>query len=164
MRRRKPRIVRWWFLWQDSRVNVSNRYTTGGEYLTPARIHADRPGHTLEIEWADGHLTRYDFTTLRWMCPCAYCRGEAGMPGWLDSAPTLTDEQVTLTDLQLVGSYALAPTWADGHHTGYYAFDRLREECPCPEDVARRTGPEGSTGAPGSAAVRSAANGGRRDG
>ena len=26
-------------------------------------------------------------TTLRWLCPCAYCRGEAGLPGWLDSAP-----------------------------------------------------------------------------
>lgn len=104
----------------------------------PAKIHADRPSRTLEIEWSDGHQTRYDFTTLRWLCPCAYCRGEAGMPGWLDSAPTLTDEQVSLTDLQLVGSYAIAPVWADGHHTGYYAFDRLREECPCEEDTARR--------------------------
>jgi hypothetical protein len=37
--------------------------------------------------------TRYDFTTLRWLCPCAYCRGEAGIPGWLDSNPTLLDAQ-----------------------------------------------------------------------
>jgi DUF971 family protein len=26
-----------------------------------------------------------------------------------------------------VGHYALRPTWADGHDTGIYAFDRLRE-------------------------------------
>jgi DUF971 family protein len=127
-------------------VNANNRYTAGGEYLTPTRIHADRPKGVLEIEWADGHASAYDFTTLRWMCPCAYCRGEAGIPGWLDSAPTLTDEQTTLTDLQLVGSYALAPTWADGHHTGFYTFDRLREDCPCAEDTARRAGQRDSSG------------------
>jgi DUF971 family protein len=119
---------------------VSRSYTAGNEYLSPVRIHADRPNHALEIEWADGHHTSYDFTTLRWLCPCAYCRGEAGQPGWLDTKPTLTEAQVSLTDLQLVGQYAVAPTWADGHHTGFYTFERLREECPCPEDTARRAG------------------------
>ncbi|MFN8518265.1 MAG: DUF971 domain-containing protein [Chloroflexota bacterium] len=113
-------------------------YVTGGEYQRPGRIHADRAGRTLDIEWADGHRTSYGFEQLRWMCPCAFCRGEAGQPGWLDSNPTLTEAQVTLTDLALVGQYALAPTWADGHHTGYYTFGLLREACPCPEDVARR--------------------------
>jgi hypothetical protein len=53
------------------------------------------------------------------------------MPGWLDSAPTLTAEQTRLVDLQLVGQYALAPTWGDGHHTGFYAFTTLRDMCPC---------------------------------
>lgn len=117
---------------------MNSSYTSGGEYLTPARIHADRPGATLRIEWADGHLTEYDFVTLRWLCPCAYCRGEAGMPGWLDTKPTLTPAQTQLTDLQLVGQYAVAPTWADGHHTGFYTFQQLRDACPCPEDTERR--------------------------
>ena len=103
-------------------------YTTGGEYLVPVRIHADRAARELHIEWADGHETRYDFTTLRWLCPCAFCRGEMGQPGWLDSAPTLTEAQTTLSSMELVGSYAVAPTWADGHHTGFYTFGRLREE------------------------------------
>jgi DUF971 family protein len=92
----------------------------------------------LDLEWPDGHQTRYDFVTLRWLCPCAYCRGEAGIPGWLDSNPTLTSAQTQLTDLALVGNYALQPTWADGHHTGFYTFQRLREECPCEEDTAAR--------------------------
>ena len=56
----------------------------------PASIHADRAAGRLEIGWPDGHATVYDTTTLRWLCPCAFCRGEAGMPGWLDSGPTLT--------------------------------------------------------------------------
>lgn len=113
-------------------------YTTGGEYLTPTRIHADRAGQALEIDWSDGHHTRYDFVTLRWLCPCAFCRGEMGMPGWLDTKPTLTEAQTTLTDIQLVGAYAVAPTWADGHRTGFYTFTRLREACPCEADTALR--------------------------
>ncbi len=113
-------------------------YVTGGEYMAPARIHADRTARTLDIEWPDGHRTRYGFEELRWLCPCAFCRGEAGQPGWLDSAPTLTDAQLTLSDIALVGHYALAPTWADGHHTGYYTFALLRDACPCPVDTARR--------------------------
>ena len=117
---------------------MSTSYTSGGEYLTPVRVHADRQGARLEIDWADGHHTEYDFVTLRWLCPCAYCRGEAGMPGWLDSKPTLTPAQTQLTDIQLVGQYAIQPTWADGHHTGYYTFARLRSECPCAEDEAQR--------------------------
>ena len=124
-------------------------YLKGDEYLKPRTIHADRTGRELQIEWADGHRTVYDFTTLRWLCPCAFCRGEAGQPGWLDSNPTLSDEQVTLTDISMVGQYAIQPTWADGHHTGYYPFVRLREDCPCPEDLERRAAQSGGAdGAP----------------
>lgn len=104
----------------------------------PVRIHADRAAGTLEVEWQDGHVTRYEATALRWLCPCAYCRGEAGLPGWLDSSPTLTADQTRLTDVQLVGSYAIAPTWGDGHASGFYPFTLLRDRCPCPEDAARR--------------------------
>jgi DUF971 family protein len=112
----------------------------------PKRIHADRSGGRLEIGWADGHETVYDLVALRWLCPCAYCRGEAGLPGWLDSGPTLTAEQTRLVDLQLVGNYAIAPTWGDGHHTGFYAFDLLRDRCPCAACEARRAAASAEAG------------------
>jgi DUF971 family protein len=111
-----------------------------GDPFAPARIHADRDAGTLHIEWADGHVTGYDAVTLRWMCPCAYCRGEAGLPGWLDTMPTLSAAQTRLADVTLVGRYALAPTWADGHGQGFYTFRSLREECPCPACSAAREG------------------------
>lgn len=117
---------------------MSSSYTAGNEYLFPTRIHADRAARTIEIEWPDGHRSVYGFDELRWLCPCAFCRGEAGMPGWLDSKPTLTPEQTRLVDIHLVGGYAIAPEWGDGHHTGIYAFQRLRDFCPCPEDTAKR--------------------------
>jgi DUF971 family protein len=39
----------------------------------------------------------------------------------------------------MVGGYAIAPAWADGHHTGYYTFTLLRDRCPCEACTARRT-------------------------
>ena len=112
--------------------------TAQAQNTTPVRIHADRAAGTLAIEWGDGHQTTYQALALRWLCPCAFCRGEAGQPGWLDSRPELTAEQTRLVDLQLVGQYAVAPLWGDGHHTGYYTYALLRERCPCDDDAARR--------------------------
>jgi DUF971 family protein len=109
-----------------------------GSPTAPIRMHADREARTFSIEWADGHATVYDFTALRWLCPCAYCRGEAGLPGWLDSAPTLTAEQTRMTDIHLVGNYAVSPHWGDGHSTGFYSFTLLRDRCPCPACTERR--------------------------
>ena len=109
----------------------------GTPAVTASGEHAGFAG-TLSIGWQDGHATVYDFVALRWLCPCAYCRGEAGMPGWLDSRPTLTPEQTRMVDIQLVGSYAVAPSWADGHRTGFYTFVMLRQRCPCAECSARR--------------------------
>jgi DUF971 family protein len=107
--------------------------------VTPLRIDGDRAAGRVTLEWADGHWTVYDAVTLRWLCPCAYCRGEAGQPGWLDSSPTLTTEQTRLVDLALVGSYALQPTWGDGHATGYYTYQMLRDHCACDACARERT-------------------------
>ena len=104
----------------------------------PLNIKADREAGVVTIEWADGHVSRFEAGTLRLSCPCAFCSGEAGRPGWLDTNPNLTDEQVRMVDARLVGAYAIAPTWADGHDTGYYTFESLRELCPCEECLARR--------------------------
>jgi DUF971 family protein len=31
-----------------------------------------------------------------------------------------------------VGRYALNPVWRDGHESGIYSYQYLRELCPCP--------------------------------
>ena len=99
---------------------------------TPVNIKAEREAGLVTVEWADGHRSVFETETLRLLCPCAYCQGEAGRPGWLDTNPELTSVQTQLVDMRLVGSYAVAPTWADGHDTGYYTFEALRADCPCP--------------------------------
>ncbi len=81
---------------------MASSYLRGDDLTAPLRIHADRQAGTLRIEWVDGHVSTYDFVRLRWLCPCAYCRGEMGQPGWLDSSPTLTGEQTRLVSMEPV--------------------------------------------------------------
>ncbi|MCU0483854.1 MAG: DUF971 domain-containing protein [Chloroflexi bacterium] len=119
---------------------MTSSYLRGDDFTAPRRVHADRGAGTVRLEWADGHLSVYDFEALRWLCPCAYCRGETGSPGWLDSNPVLTAEQTRLAALEPVGSYALCPTWGDGHHTGIYTYTSLRAHCPCPACTLARSG------------------------
>ena len=64
--------------------------------------------------------------TLRWACPCAECRGEAGIPGRLDASPDLDADELRLMDVSLVGQYALGLGFASGHATGIYTFRYLR--------------------------------------
>jgi len=129
---------------------MTSSYLRGDDLVAPLRIHADRTTRIVSIEWADGHLTAYSFDQLRWLCPCAYCRGEAGRPGWLDTNPTLTAEQTRLVAIEPIGNYAICPSWGDGHHTGYYPYTALRASCPCPSCTAARAA-GGSVDKPGGA-------------
>ena len=36
-------------------------------------------------------------------------------------------------EVALVGRYAISIRWSDGHGTGIYSFQQLREWCQCPE-------------------------------
>ncbi len=104
----------------------------------PTNINAQREAGRVTVDWADGHHSEFDAVTLRLLCPCAFCQGEAGRPGWLDTNPTLTATQTQLVDMHLIGSYAVGPVWADGHDTGYYTFEALRANCPCQTCAAQR--------------------------
>jgi len=78
------------------------------------------------VTWEDGAVTVFDGRRLRWACPCAACRGEAGIPGRLDTADELPEEDLRLENVALVGQYALQIGFASGHGTGIYTFPYLR--------------------------------------
>ena len=107
----------------------------------PRAINADRDAGLVTIDWSDDHRSVYDAMTLRLSCPCAFCQGEAGQPGWLSTDPTLGADQTQLVAMRLIGQYALAPTWGDGHDTGYYTFEALRRDCTCSACTAGRLPP-----------------------
>jgi DUF971 family protein len=92
----------------------------------PVDVRYDNARRRLEVSWADGRESAYEYEFLRWRCPCAACAGEMGLPGQLQFVQSLRPEQFDLASIELVGNYALRPTWADGHDTGIYTFERLR--------------------------------------
>jgi ATP-binding protein involved in chromosome partitioning len=90
----------------------------------PTRIFQAGPS-TLAIVWSDGRESRYAVRDLRLNCPCATCRDEMTGERILD--PARIPEDVRPVNLQSVGNYGLKIRWSDGHDTGIYSYDRLRE-------------------------------------
>jgi DUF971 family protein len=43
------------------------------------------------------------------------------------------ETELTLERIEPVGSYALQFFWGDGHSTGIYTWQMLRQACPCPQ-------------------------------
>jgi DUF971 family protein len=82
----------------------------------------------LEIEWADGHKTRYTAAELRGLCPCARCVDE--LTGVRVHDPRAVPPDLTQTEVKLVGNYALTVLYSDGHHTGIYTWPFLRDNDP----------------------------------
>ena len=97
---------------------------------TPTKVKKISPLE-LMIIWGDGHESHFPSPVLRRECPCASCRDE--MTGARILLPMHVPDNLELRKIQLVGQYALQFEWTDGHHTGIFSFDFLREMCPCVE-------------------------------
>jgi len=92
----------------------------------PTTVDLDRAKQVMEISWEDGRRSSYTGEQLRWACPCAECRGEAGSPGRLASVNRLNQDELKVKDVVLVGQYALQIAFESGHSTGLYTFALLR--------------------------------------
>jgi DUF971 family protein len=84
----------------------------------------------MAITWEDGSRTTYTGERLRWACPCAECRGEAGFPGRLSRVTELSDDELKIQDVKLVGQYAVQIAFASGHASGIYTYSYLRSLMP----------------------------------
>ncbi len=92
----------------------------------------------LAVAWDDGHESYYDLEPLRRACPCASCKGETNVLSHAAPLPqNFTPASFALHGWQYVGSYALQPHWGDGHASGIYSFQYLRELYTC--DQCRKT-------------------------
>jgi len=89
-------------------------------------VDVDRSTQVMHVAWEGGAESSYTGEQLRWACPCAECRGEAGAPGRLARITKLSDEELRIQDVTLVGQYALQIGFESGHNTGLYTFSYLR--------------------------------------
>ena len=90
-----------------------------------AKIDVERD-RGLTLVFDDGFECFFATDDLRLACPCATCRGlrDQGRDVWpAPGAPV----PARIEDAQLVGAWGLGILWNDGHSTGIYPFESLRE-------------------------------------
>jgi len=95
--------------------------------MRPADIQ--QIGDELAIKWPDGVENFIPLQKLRRSCPCAGCKGETDILGNLYKNPeaALPPAAFQLVRIAGVGGYAIQPIWADGHATGIFSFEYLKQ-------------------------------------
>src|SRR5688572_4273133 len=94
---------------------------------TPKKVES-KEGR-ISILWNDGHASVYAARDLRLSCRCAGCVDEWSHASLIK--PELVPLNITPKGIQAMGNYALHFDWSDGHNTGIYTYDYLREVCGC---------------------------------
>jgi DUF971 family protein len=86
-------------------------------------------GNELAVKWDDGGESFIALEKLRRACPCAGCKGETDILGNLYKNPPspYAVKAFELKRILSVGGYAIQPVWADGHATGLFSFEYLRQ-------------------------------------
>jgi DUF971 family protein len=89
----------------------------------PTDIKIRTQSRVLEIHFDDGSRYALSFEYLRVFSPSAEVKGHGGGEGILQ----VGKQQVGLTSVEPVGSYALRLLFDDGHNTGLYSWRLLHE-------------------------------------
>ncbi|MBI1337721.1 MAG: DUF971 domain-containing protein [Phycisphaera sp.] len=107
-----------------------------------ARAFSHKPQHLdlkkdkgLTVTWSDGRVSFYPVAYLRKMSPSADARQLreelAKNPlTVLPASAVSSTGPITATGAELVGNYAVRITFSDGHDTGLYSWDYLRQIDP----------------------------------
>ena len=92
---------------------------SAGMHATEIKLH--QKSRLLEITFSDGRSFRLPYEYLRVYSPSAEVRGHGPGQEVLQSGK----REVEIAALEPVGSYAVQPTFSDGHSTGIYSWDYL---------------------------------------
>ncbi len=101
--------------------------------------HIERDGaNAIVIQWNDGGRSRYEADSLRQRCPCATCRekqagkqqAEQSQPRGLPVLSLAEAQPLRIEGMHPVGNYAYNISFSDGHDSGIFTFEYLREIGP----------------------------------
>lgn len=83
----------------------------------------------LVITWNDDSQDSIGLEYLRNECPCAGCKGETILLRSIRPPKLLSTEKsmFSIAKIEQVGGYAVKISWKDGHDTGIYNWEYLRE-------------------------------------
>jgi DUF971 family protein len=105
--------------------------------IYPVALHKTSE-RTLQITWSDNEIQSIPFRRLREACPCATCR-EKKMPsgdatenvdrltmGMLPVISAAEARPLDILAMEPVGNYAYNIRFSDGHSSGLFTFEWLR--------------------------------------
>jgi DUF971 family protein len=87
----------------------------------PTEIKLHQKSRKMEIAFSDGSQFELSYELLRVYSPSAEVRGHG--PG--QEVLQAGKRDVEILSLEPTGSYAVQPTFSDGHNTGIYSWDYL---------------------------------------
>ncbi len=93
-----------------------------GKYI-PTEITLHKVQAILEIAYEDGHRFKLPCEYLRVYSPSAEVRGHG--PG--EEKLQVGKEDVTIEKIEQVGTYAIKPSFDDGHDSGIFTWEYLHE-------------------------------------
>ena len=98
--------------------------------LRPLSLRRD--GERLVITWSDGFTGSIPLRKLRDSCPCASCNEKRQQPP--NPLQLLTESELKAgapvpVAMPVRGLYAYQIIWNDGHDTGIYTIEYLRQLC-----------------------------------
>ncbi|MBI3866146.1 MAG: DUF971 domain-containing protein [Planctomycetia bacterium] len=103
--------------------------TSPAENLSLKSLKSDR--EALLAQWSDGATHRIPWKMLRDRCPCATCRQKRAEPPAPASPFNIIKLEeaapVRATAMFPVGNYAYQIDFSDGHKTGIFSLELLRE-------------------------------------
>jgi DUF971 family protein len=95
----------------------------------PTKLELTKNGD-LRIAWTDGQVREYAVRELRDKCPCATCREKRNAPPPATLLPILSMSEAAplrIAGMTPVGRYAYSIDFSDGHDTGIFTLESLRE-------------------------------------
>ncbi len=95
--------------------------------MQPTKIKVEK--NRLNILWDDDSTSEIELKYLRDECPCANCKGETILFKSFKPVQIGKDSpsKYKIISMEVVGNYALQITWADGHNSGVYTWEYLKE-------------------------------------
>lgn len=95
-----------------------------------SEIDVDSASQVLSMVWGDGETSFFPLEGLRKVCPCVFCRGgHEHMGKRMDPAELMKtpERDWKIKSIKPTGNYAVQINWGDGHNSGLYRFDALRD-------------------------------------
>lgn len=90
--------------------------------MIPTDIKLHQQSRVMEIAFGDGRRFELSYEYLRVYSPSAEVRGH----GRGQEVLQVGKKEVGISEIEAVGRYAVRPTFTDGHNTGIYSWEYLR--------------------------------------